>query len=109
MTERARRCDNCGKDYTYARSSSKFCSRRCRSHAHIIRTRRVKIPADMRYSILSANEFTCRACGASPRKNPDVTLHVDHIVSLSDGGAAMDPRNLTVLCDECNQGKGKGT
>jgi 5-methylcytosine-specific restriction endonuclease McrA len=35
---------------------------------------------------------------------PSVTLHIDHIVPVSKGGASeMD--NLQTLCFDCNEGK----
>jgi 5-methylcytosine-specific restriction endonuclease McrA len=43
-------------------------------------------------------------CGASPAKDPAVTLHVDHIEPWSKGGTTtLD--NLQTLCSTCNIGK----
>lgn len=58
----------------------------------------------LRFNVLVRDKFTCRYCGASPNKDPSVTLHIDHIVPWSKGGkTALD--NLQVLCSTCNLGK----
>lgn len=46
----------------------------------------------------------CVKCGASPKKNSEVTLEVDHIIPVAEGGT-NDPKNLQTLCWSCNQGK----
>lgn len=58
----------------------------------------------MRFVVLKRDCFTCRACGASPAKNPAVILHVDHIVPWSRGGET-ELDNLQTLCSKCNLGK----
>lgn len=35
-------------------------------------------------------------------------MHVDHIIELSEGGAAYDMRNLQTLCRECHNRKRAG-
>ena len=58
----------------------------------------------LRFEVLYRDKFTCRFCGASPTKDPAVTLHVDHIVPWSKGGeTTLD--NLQTLCAKCNLGK----
>lgn len=57
--------------------------------------------ARLRFLILERDEFTCRYCG---RKAPDVELHVDHAVSIADGGPDAY-ENLVTACQECNLGK----
>jgi 5-methylcytosine-specific restriction endonuclease McrA len=42
----------------------------------------------------------CSQCGAVK------DLTVDHIQSLKQGGARLDPSNLRVLCRSCNSSKG---
>jgi hypothetical protein len=59
----------------------------------------------LRYRILKRDRFTCVACGASPSKNPDVELHVDHILAWSRAGTNTE-ENLRTLCSKCNLGKG---
>lgn len=59
----------------------------------------------LRARVLVRDNCLCRMCGASPAKDPAVTLHVDHIVPWSRGGrTALE--NLQTLCERCNVGKG---
>ena len=58
----------------------------------------------LRYRVLQVDKFSCRACGASPAKDPGVELHVDHIVPWSRGGETR-LENLQTLCSRCNLGK----
>ena len=59
----------------------------------------------LRARVLIRDNCLCRMCGASPAKDPAVTLHVDHIVPWSKGGrTALE--NLQTLCERCNVGKG---
>lgn len=57
-----------------------------------------------RFLVLQRDNFKCCICGASPAKNPDVTLHIDHIKPCSKGGETII-ENLQTLCSECNLGK----
>ncbi len=58
----------------------------------------------LRYQVLKRDNFKCCACGASPAKNPDIELHIDHIISWSKGGETTID-NLQTLCSKCNLGK----
>lgn len=58
----------------------------------------------MRFRVLKRNNFSCRACGASPPLTPGLQLHVDHIKAWSAGGETVEG-NLQTLCDRCNLGK----
>ena len=58
----------------------------------------------LRFEVLYRDKFTCRFCGASPTKDPAVTLHVDHIIPWSKGGKTTSD-NLQTLCSKCNLGK----
>jgi len=58
----------------------------------------------IRFKVLQRDHFKCCACGASPAKNPDVKLHIDHIIPVSKGGKG-DINNLQTLCEKCNLGK----
>lgn len=58
----------------------------------------------LRFLVLSRDNFKCCVCGASPAKNPNVTLEVDHIVPWSKGGETTED-NLQTLCFDCNRGK----
>ena len=55
----------------------------------------------VRFKVLTRDEFTCRYCG---RKAPDVTLDVDHVIPVRDGGSD-DLGNLVAACVDCNAGK----
>lgn len=59
----------------------------------------------LRYRVLRAANGACECCGAGPtRESP---LHVDHIKPRSRFPELdLDPRNLQVLCEDCNLGKG---
>jgi 5-methylcytosine-specific restriction enzyme A len=46
--------------------------------------------------------FACLMCG---RKEPEITLTVDHVVALTRGGQNC-ARNLQALCGSCNSSKG---
>ena len=64
----------------------------------------------LRTEILERNGFTCQLCGAGPGDpdpsdpNRKVTLHIDHIIPISQGGE-NERDNLRVLCSACNQGR----
>ena len=72
------------------------------------RRRRGRLPRKinwrLRAIVLIRDNCLCRMCGASPAKDPDVTLHVDHIVPWSKGGETHE-NNLQTLCSICNIGK----
>ena len=59
----------------------------------------------LRFKAMRRDNFTCVQCGASPAKNPNIELHIDHIVAWSKGGDTIF-ENLQTLCLECNLGKG---
>jgi hypothetical protein len=58
----------------------------------------------LRFRVLKQDNFSCRACGASPALKPGLSLHVDHIKPWSQGGETVD-ENLQTLCEACNLGK----
>lgn len=58
----------------------------------------------LRFSVMKRDNFSCRACGASPGLSPGLTLHVDHVKAWSVGGETVE-ENLQTLCEACNQGK----
>ena len=60
--------------------------------------------ARLRFEVLVRDRSTCRLCGASPLKDPSVTLHIDHIIPWSKGGDTT-MENLQTLCSKCNLGK----
>lgn len=63
-----------------------------------------KINWRLRAMVLIRDNCICRMCGASPSKDPTVTLHADHIKPWSKGGETV-AENLQTLCAVCNIGK----
>ncbi len=62
------------------------------------------ISRQLRWRILSRDNFTCQYCGHRP---PDVALEVDHITPQSKGGTDEET-NLLTACTVCNGGKSAG-
>lgn len=58
----------------------------------------------LRFTILKRDNFSCRKCGRSPAKDPNIILHVDHIIPWSKDGETVI-ENLETLCEQCNLGK----
>lgn len=58
----------------------------------------------LRFKVLKRDNFSCIQCGASPAKNIETNLHVDHIKPWSNGGET-EISNLQTLCQNCNLGK----
>jgi hypothetical protein len=56
----------------------------------------------MRFEVFKRDGFACQYCGAHP---PAVTLEVDHIVAVANGGESSVDNYLTA-CMPCNRGKG---
>jgi hypothetical protein len=65
---------------------------------------RSSISKSLRWSIFKRDGNRCVVCGAGAVDG--VTLHVDHIISVYNGGT-NDAENLQTLCEPCNLGKGK--
>lgn len=59
----------------------------------------------LRFAVLLRDGFTCQSCGASPIKEREVQLHLDHIIPWARGGITSK-ENLTTRCSRCNLGKG---
>jgi 5-methylcytosine-specific restriction endonuclease McrA len=58
----------------------------------------------LRFQVLKRDNFSCVKCGASPAKDQNVILHIDHIKPWSNGGKT-EISNLQTLCQDCNLGK----
>jgi 5-methylcytosine-specific restriction endonuclease McrA len=56
-------------------------------------------------AIKARYEFSCLACGA---REPEITLHADHIEPLAVGGSHTAD-NIQPLCNRCNARKGAQT
>ena len=70
---------------------------------HRKRTTR-NISAKLRLKVFIRDDFKCCFCGASPAKDPNIELHIDHIIPWSKGGETIFD-NLQTLCSKCNLGK----
>ncbi|MDQ2868836.1 MAG: HNH endonuclease [Verrucomicrobiota bacterium] len=79
-----------------------LCSRFGQPANDIPTRKRASITSSTRYKVFQRDDHRCVCCGR--RAQNELTLHVDHIVPVSRGGAnSID--NLQTLCDQCNQGK----
>jgi len=58
----------------------------------------------LRYLVMHRDNNRCVLCGATPANNPNITLHIDHIIPYSKGGHTV-MKNLQTLCSLCNLGK----
>ncbi len=63
--------------------------------------KRKAISKRVRFEVFKRDSFKCQYCGQS---SPDVLLHVDHIVAVSNGGLS-DVTNYVTACVDCNLGK----
>jgi len=62
----------------------------------------------LRFKIFNRDGFACQYCGRSPRKDPSVILHADHIIPISKKGGNGE-ENMITACRECNLGKADTT
>lgn len=65
---------------------------------------RSKLTPRLRALVLARDDKTCRDCGASPRNDKKVVLHIHHIKPINQGGETI-LENLVTNCDQCNLGK----
>lgn len=70
----------------------------------VIVNKREPIPKSVRFEVFKRARFRCQYCGAR-QTDGDVTLHVDHVIPVSEGGT-NDIQNLVAACASCNLGKG---
>lgn len=66
---------------------------------------RALMTSSLREKIKSRDKYTCRSCGVSIDKEPNLLLEIDHIVPLSKNGLTTE-ENLQTLCWRCNRSKG---
>lgn len=66
---------------------------------------RALMTSKLRQHIKERDHFTCKYCGASIEKEPNLLLEIDHIVPVSKGGLTTED-NLQTLCWRCNRKKG---
>lgn len=65
---------------------------------------RVLMTKKLRERIKERDNFTCRTCGNSTYKEPNLLLEIDHIIPVSKGGKTEES-NLQTLCWKCNRAK----
>lgn len=51
----------------------------------------------LRSTLIRTRGARCQDCGRT-----DGRLFADHVVELQDGGAALDPANVRLLCQSCH-------
>ena len=66
---------------------------------------RALMTSGLREEIKKRDHYTCRKCGNSTKKEPNLLLEIDHIKPLSKGGMTTE-NNLQTLCWKCNRSKG---
>lgn len=66
---------------------------------------RALMTAKLRKYIKERDNYTCRQCGNSTYKEPNLLLEVDHIIPIIKGGLTKED-NLQTLCWKCNRSKG---
>lgn len=59
----------------------------------------------LREQIKVRDNYTCRLCGNSTHKEPNLLLEIDHIKPVALGGCTEES-NLQTLCWKCNRSKG---
>lgn len=59
----------------------------------------------LRKTIKRRDRYTCKLCGISTKKEPNLLLEIDHIIPLAKGGITTE-ENLQTLCWKCNRKKG---
>lgn len=65
---------------------------------------RVLMTKKLRECIKERDNFTCRTCGNSTYREPNLLLEIDHILPVSKGGKTEES-NLQTLCWKCNRAK----
>ena len=58
----------------------------------------------LRQKIKERDGFTCKNCGNSTYKEPNLLLEIDHILPVAKGGSTVE-ENLQTLCWKCNRAK----
>lgn len=66
---------------------------------------RALMTSKLRKQIMQRDNCTCKMCGISTYKEPNLLLEIDHIIPLSKGGLTTE-ENLQTLCWKCNRSKG---
>ena len=102
-------CDRLTKNKYFKTVKGKNNAHRASSKRRSLMKQAKYIPYD-RVSILRRDKYTCQFCGIKVHDrstgdwNTPNKAHLDHIVSLENGGETRE-ENLQVLCRTCNLGK----
>ncbi len=65
---------------------------------------RALMSSKLRQYIKKRDNYTCKYCGNSTYKEPNLLLEIDHIIPVSKGGLTKED-NLQTLCWRCNRTK----
>lgn len=107
-------CINCGKNLSYNKRRTKYCSDICRVKYNKIH---YKDWNQVKLEVFSRDKWFCKTCGVAIRSSLRSQLHLlnvaiancDHIIPLWKGGKDWvdDPEytNLQTLCENCHKKK----
>jgi len=70
-----------------------------------VKYQRALMTNNLRKEIKIRDNHTCKCCGNSQHKEPNLLLEIDHIIPVSKGGLTK-LENLQTLCWKCNRSKG---
>ena len=74
------------------------------SMASFAKEQRALMTSKLRQYIKERDDFTCKFCGNSTYKEPNLLLEIDHIIPVAKGGVTEE-NNLQTLCWKCNRSK----
>lgn len=69
-----------------------------------VKEQRLLMTSKLRQFIKERDNYTCKNCGNSTLKEPNLLLEIDHIIPVSKGGVTTED-NLQTLCWKCNRAK----
>ncbi len=75
------------------------------SAAAFSKEQRALMTGKLRQQIKERDNYTCKYCGNSTMKEPNLLLEIDHIIPVAKGGCTVED-NLQTLCWKCNRSKG---
>ena len=92
--------DGCETEFVWSsrRHGQKYCSPECAATVEVAYQKR------NRWVMFDRDGHRCNYCGKTPLRDPDIELHLDHIVPRVKGGADT-AGNLITSCGECNSAK----
>lgn len=72
--------------------------------AEFKKEQRCMMTKKLREFIKQRDNYTCKCCGNSTYKEPNLLLEIDHIIPVAKGGVT-EANNLQTLCWRCNRSK----